>query len=113
VSGIRNRQGDPSLCLKKILCLGERVWEELREVVEKEGWGGDVWQPAALPVYEDEEGIEDGEPFPEDHRCLEIALHRLPWWEVEHWEEIHDETRCWGDLSREDQRTLRKLLGRE
>ena len=81
-------------------------------MVEKEGWGGDVWQPAALPFYQDEEVFEDGEHFPEDHRCLEIALNRLPWWEVQHWNEIYNETCSWGDLNCEDQRTLRKLLGR-
>jgi hypothetical protein len=97
--------------LKKLLCFGERVWEELREAVENEGWGGDVWQPAVLCPEPTEEPIED-EILADNSRCLDISLNRLPWWEVAHWAEIHDERRSWSDLSSEDQRTLRKLLGR-
>lgn len=98
--------------MKRLLCFGERVWGELRGVVEKEGWGGDVRQPACLKQDQDVRVPEDGESLEEDRRCLEISPRRFPWWEVEHWGEIYDERRSWGDLSREGQRALNKLLGK-
>ena len=112
LSGNRKGQGDPLLFVKKLLCFGEGVWEELRGVVEEEGWGGDVSQPAALWRIQDEQRAEDeGDLAEEDHRCLEIDHPEPTWWDLEHWNEIYDERRCWGDLSRESQRYLRKLLG--
>ena len=85
---------------------------ELRGVVEKEGWGWAVRQPASSKLEEDKGAAEEQEALEEDHRCLEIYHKRSPWWEIEHWDEIYDERRSWGDLSREDQRELNKLLGR-
>lgn len=98
--------------MKKLLCFGERVWEELRGVVEKEGWGGDVRRPAALWRSQDEQLTKNKEHLVEDGRCLEIDPPEPTWWEREHWNEIYDERRSWGDLSREAQRDLRKLLGK-
>jgi hypothetical protein len=98
--------------LKKLLCFGERVWGELRGVVEKEGWGGAVRRPACSKQDHNVRVPEDGENLEEDRRCLEIFQRRFPWWEVEHWGEIFDERRLWGDLSREDQRALNRLLGK-
>ena len=80
-------------------------------MVEKGGGGGDVRQPAVFCPDQAEESTEE-EILEEDHRCLEISQRRLRWWETEHWGEIHDERRCWGDLSRDGQRNLRKLLGK-
>lgn len=98
--------------MKKLLCFGERLWEELRGVVEKEGWGGDVRQPAFLKRDQEMRVAEEREFLEEDRRCLDIFQRRFPWWEVEHWGEIYDERRSWGDLSREAKRELRKLLGK-
>ena len=81
-------------------------------MVEKEGWGGAVRQPAYLKLDQDVRVAEDGESLEEDRRCLDIFQRRLPWWEIEHWGEIYDERCSWGDLSREGQRALNKLLGK-
>jgi hypothetical protein len=104
--------------LKKLLCFGERVWERLRGVVEKEGWGwvevggGEVRRPAVSWIDQLDSAPEDTESLEEDHRCLEISYRRLNWWETEHWSEICDERGLWGDLSRQDQKKLDKLKGR-
>jgi len=81
-------------------------------VVEKEGWGWVVRQPAALWHGQDERINKNEEPLPEDPRCLEIDPPEPTWWELEHWDEIYDERRWWGDLNRETKRDLRKLLGK-
>lgn len=81
-------------------------------MVEKEGWGGAVKQPACSKLDQDVRVAEEREGLEEDRRCLEISQRRFPWWEVEHWGEIFDERRSWGDLSLEDQRALNKLLGK-
>jgi hypothetical protein len=98
--------------LKKLLCFGERVWEELRGVVAKGGWGRAVRRPTCPRLDQDEGTAEERESVEADCRCLEISQGRMPWWEVQHWDEIYEERRSWSDLSPEDQRTLRKLLGR-
>jgi hypothetical protein len=98
--------------LKKLLCFGEGVWWELRGVVTKEGWIGDVRRQPTL--WRDPHGrvSKSEEPLPEDHRCLEIESPEPTWWELEHWDEIYDDRHWWGDLSRETQRELSKLLGK-
>jgi hypothetical protein len=98
--------------LKKLLCFGERVWERLRGVMEKEGWGGDVCRQAELPRCPDGRVSENEEPLPEDHHCLEIKSPEPTWWEREHWDEIYDERHLWGDLSCDALRELSKLLGK-
>ena len=111
-AGNRNRHGGPPLCLKKLLCFGKGVWQELRGVAAKEGWGGEVQRPA---VFErrPKKRISKGEEYPlDDYRCLEIESPEPTWWEQEHWDEIYDERRSWGDMSRETQRELRKLFGK-
>ena len=112
--GNRKGEGDPLLCLKKLLCFGEGVWEVLLGVVGKERWGGDVRvrRPASFQLGQDDEVPEESGNVEGDHRCLDITQRQLLWWEVEHWDEIYDERRSWGDLSRESQRNLTKLLGR-
>ncbi len=81
--------------------------------MEKERWGGAVRQPATLWGGQNERISKNGEPLAEeDHRCLEIELFDPAWWELEHWDEIYDERRSWSDLSREDQRALKRLLGK-
>jgi len=47
-----------------------------------------------------------------DARPVELATPRLPWWEIEHWEDVYDETRLWGDLTQEEMQVLKTLLGR-
>lgn len=97
--GNRKGHGDPPLCLKKLLCFGEGVWGKLRGVVEKERWGGDVRRPARLKRDHTMRVAEEVESLKEDRRCLDIYQRRIPWWEAEHWGEIFDERRSWGELS--------------
>jgi hypothetical protein len=96
--------------LKKLLCFGKGVWRELRGEVAKEGWGGEVQRQVVRWRDLDERVSKHEEPLPEDRRCLEIESPEPTWWEQEHWDEIYDERRSWGDLSREARRELRKLL---
>ena len=86
--------------------VGKEVW----------GWGevggGEVQRLASFWIDHVDSAQEEAENLDENHRCLEISNRRLDWWEIEHWDEIYDERHSWGDLSREDQRELNKLLGK-
>ena len=87
-------------------------------MVEKEGWswvefrGREVRRPASFWIDHVDSAPEDTENLDEDHRCLEISYRRLDWWEIEHWGDIYDESRLWGDLSHQDQKKLNKLRRR-
>jgi hypothetical protein len=95
--------------LKKLIIFGEERWEGLREVVEegKGEWGGDVEEPASFSILDEVE--EEVEELPET--SLDIQYRRRPWWKKQHWNDILDEQRRWGELSRENQKKLNKLLG--
>ena len=74
------------------------------------GPGGSV----EMPEVPDLEALieEEDEQLETVHGCLQISQSRLCWWERENWKDVWDEARCWGDLSRDGQRKLTKLMGR-
>ena len=108
--GNRNRQGDPPVLSERLLCISRAIWEEILDVVEGIGLVGGMEMPEApdLEVLVEEED----EQLETVHVCLQINQARFPWWERENWEDVWDEERGWGDLSRNGQRELTKLTGR-
>ncbi len=74
---------------------------------EKGEWGGGAEEPAPFSILDEVEG--EAEALPET--SLDIHYSRRPWWEKQHWNDILNEQRCWGELSRENQKKLKQLLG--
>ena len=109
--GNRKRQGDPPVLAERLLCIEERVWEKILDVVEElrlrenREYVSDICSLELL--------IEEGnDEFETGNDCLQITEDRHPWWEKEHWGELLDERKLWGDITRESQRKLTKLKGR-
>ena len=96
---------------ERLLCISREIWEKLLDVAEGAGPGGSEEIPEVPSL---EELIEEKEYELEAiGGCLQISQSRLPWWERENWKDVWDEARGWGDLSRDEQRKLTKLLGRK
>ncbi len=76
---------------------------------EKEVWGEDIWEPELFSIEEEiEEEIIDNVRGVDS----EISYRQQLWWEKQHWNDILDERKRWGDLNKENQNKLIKLIGR-
>jgi hypothetical protein len=110
--GIRKRQGDPPVWLGELVFLGEDLWRDLLELVKAHLPSCAVEVKAPAPEVCEEAEIAESEEvaeryygtldFPED-LCEQV--------EVPGWPEGWEEERIWGDLSPEERRSLRRLLG--
>jgi hypothetical protein len=98
--------------LKRLLVFGERVWEELLGVAGREEKRARAGARATAPpspvpaVLHDD--VEQNEPEPA--LCLAVELEVSEWWELEHWNEIPDESSIWGDPDPETARIAAELL---
>ena len=123
----------PRLRLRKLKRFGSSVWEQLKALITKKEEEGrrrehprSKWHEsrkkrkrcrrksssAGAPKRSHTEIIGRRPHAGSDARPVELATPRLPWWEIEHWEDVYDETRLWGDLTQEEMQVLKTLLGR-
>ncbi|MFH1312887.1 MAG: hypothetical protein ABIJ00_06630 [Candidatus Eisenbacteria bacterium] len=114
--GNRKRQGDPSRWLGKLVLLGEDGWQALLELVEAHRPSRVVEVKVPAPeVYEDREEKSDDADLEEVAEryftSLDLPEDLCEDVEIPDWPEGWQEERIWGDLSPEERRSLRRLLG--
>ena len=115
-AGVRNKQGDPSSWLGKLVFLGEAGWRALLELVEAHRPTRVVEVKAPAPVvFEDQQEESDdvdlGKVAERYFTSLDLSEITSEEVRTSDWPEGWQEERIWGDLSPEERRSLERLLG--
>ena len=105
--------------LRKLLCFGSETWRLLRHLSTGR-WRGERrrGQPRSGVRKEQRQGAairrrpDDFEVIRAnaDRSLFELPLPLLLWWEIEHWEDVWDEDRFWGEISADLRQRLKEIF---